>query len=113
MRRVTRRQIADLPSEASISVSAPHEVHASWLNFIHPAEDAATILEPLLSAIGHEGTVVAPTFTFGFIRTGTYDAAETPSVRDGLTRGGHQASSLFATQPPHHTVECSHRCAGS
>lgn len=83
MRRVTRQQIAELLGELDISTGDHVMVHASLLPFGYPEAGVATFLEPLLAAVGPEGTVVAPTFTFGFIRTGLYDAVETPSVGMG------------------------------
>ncbi|MBM3258571.1 MAG: AAC(3) family N-acetyltransferase [Candidatus Sericytochromatia bacterium] len=83
MRRISRAQVAEVLDNLGLVAGDHVMVHASLLPFGPPEAGVATFLDPLLAAVGPRGTVVAPTFTFGFIRTGLYDVADTPSVGMG------------------------------
>ncbi|MEB3204369.1 MAG: AAC(3) family N-acetyltransferase [Candidatus Sericytochromatia bacterium] len=83
MRRVSGAQVAEALDNLGLGAGDHVMVHSSILPFGLPEAGVATFLGPLLAAVGPRGTIVAPTFTFGFIRTGVYDVADTPSVGMG------------------------------
>ena len=56
------------------------------LKAIRPvAGGAQTVVDALLEAVGPSGTLVMPTFTFSFCRTGIWDRATSPSEMGALT----------------------------
>ncbi len=50
---------------------------------ISPSENCAVIFDAIVQRIGAEGTIVVPTFNFGFCKGQLFDPAETPSKAMG------------------------------
>jgi aminoglycoside N3'-acetyltransferase len=80
---VTRAQVFQALEELEIRPGDHLLIHSALLPLGRPADGTHTYLAPLLDTVGPEGTLVAPTFTFGFIQTGQYDVVHTPSVGMG------------------------------
>jgi aminoglycoside 3-N-acetyltransferase len=62
------------------------------------------ILSAVLDAIGPEGTLIAPTFTFAFCKSGVFDIEKTPSEMGALTEAIRRHPSAMRTSNPIYSV---------
>ena len=58
-------------------------IHSAAMAFGYLPNGINSILDPLLKIVGENGTIAAPTFTFGFIQSGSYHWQDTPSQKMG------------------------------
>jgi aminoglycoside 3-N-acetyltransferase len=67
----------------------------------------------LIELLGPDGTLILPTFTFSFCRTGIYDPARTPSEMGTLTEEGRKLAGFVRTLHPIYSVAAIGRNASS
>ena len=79
MKTVCRNEIIHCIQSLGISKGDGLMVHSAVQYLGKPAGGIGMYYDALHSVIGSEGTVVVPTFTFSFARTGRYDLKSTPS----------------------------------
>lgn len=79
MREVTKEQVVACLTSLGIRSGDGLLVHSAVQYLGRPQGGVGMYLDAILSVIGAEGTVVVPTFNFGFAKGERYDPAETPS----------------------------------
>jgi aminoglycoside 3-N-acetyltransferase len=60
-------------------------VHSSYKSLGEVDGGVATVVEALLEAVGEQGTLIVPTFNFGFCEGEPFDARSTPSKMGAIT----------------------------
>jgi aminoglycoside 3-N-acetyltransferase len=84
MQTVCRNEIIHCIQSLGISKGDGLMVHSAVQYLGKPVGGIGMYYDALHSVIGSEGTVVVPTFTFSFARTGRYDLKSTPSKEMGV-----------------------------
>jgi aminoglycoside 3-N-acetyltransferase len=92
---VTQHQVMDCLRALGIVSGDGLLIHSAVQFLGRPAGGVQIYLDAILEVIGPQGTIVAPTFNFGFARGERYHPQETPSVGMGafseLVRGHPRA----------------------
>ncbi len=83
MQMVSRGEIVNCIQSLGIINGDGLLVHSAVQYLGKPGGGIGAYYDALLSVIGPEGTVVVPTFSFSFARTGQFDIKETPSEKMG------------------------------
>ena len=95
MLEVTQHQVLDCLRALRIETGDGLLIHSAVQFLGRPAGGVQIYLDAILEIIGSQGTIVAPTFNFGFARGERYHPQETPSAGMGafseLVRGHPQA----------------------
>ena len=95
MLEVTQHQVLDCLRALGIETGDGLLIHSAVQFLGRPAGGVQIYLDAILEIIGSQGTIVAPTFNFGFARGERYHPQETPSAGMGafseLVRGHPQA----------------------
>jgi len=79
MHEVTQEQVITCLKSIGILQGDGLLIHSAVQFLGQPVGGIGMYLEAILAVIGHEGTVVVPTFSFSFAQNGRYDPQETPS----------------------------------
>jgi aminoglycoside 3-N-acetyltransferase len=104
---VTEADIARGLAEVGMSPGDTVFVHSSLRSFGHVAGGAGAVIEALLQAVGPEGTVVVPTFTWDSFHDKTdavFDMAKTPSETGRITEVFRQRSDALRSSHLCHSV---------
>ncbi|UYN88712.1 MAG: AAC(3) family N-acetyltransferase [Anaerolineales bacterium] len=81
---LTRQQLDGVLQALGIQAGDGLLIHSAVQFLGKPEGGLVTYLEALQGAIGQHGTLVVPTFSFEFAKTGQYDPATTPSQGMGV-----------------------------
>jgi aminoglycoside N3'-acetyltransferase len=84
VREVSREQVVECLRRVEIGSGDGLLVHSAIQYLGRPAGGPRLYLEAIQAVIGHEGTLVVPTFNFDFARGEAYDPQETPSRDMGV-----------------------------
>lgn len=110
MEKLTQSDLTNALTRVNISKGDKLLVHSSSMAFGRPEKGISTFISSLLDAVGLEGVVAAPTFTFSFLETGQFDHSETRSVgmgafneelrkQEGAIRSNHPIQSVTFLGP--------------
>ncbi|KAA3642748.1 MAG: aminoglycoside N(3)-acetyltransferase [Chloroflexi bacterium] len=81
---VTQSQVANLLKELGIQPGDGLLVHSALQFLGRPENGPQTYLDALFEVLGTEGTIVVPTFNFGFARGEDYDPDTAPAEHMGV-----------------------------
>lgn len=84
MNEVTRDQVAECLRQVGVRAGESVLVHAAIQYLGRPSGGVGLYFEAFRTVLGDEGTVVVPTFNFGFARGVPFDRANTPSEEMGV-----------------------------
>ena len=102
--RVARQDFVDGLAAAGVERGDVCFVHSSLIAFGKPAAPANVVMshlaEALQQAVGPEGTIVMPTFTFSFCKGKVYDVARSKSMVGALTEYFRKCPDVVRTGHP-------------
>lgn len=117
---VTRGKLARALRAAGVRAGDVIFVHASLSRFGYFLGGADAMIDGLLDAIGEQGTLVMPTFTFSFVGWEPFDRKASPSQvgfvtetfrrRPGAVRSSHPTHSVAALGPRAAEICRGHTC---
>jgi aminoglycoside 3-N-acetyltransferase len=103
-REITRQDFIDGLAAAGVDRGDVCFVHSSVIAFGKPAAPAKVVMgqlvEALQEAVGPEGTIVMPTFTFSFCKDKVYDPARSKSLVGALTEYFRKCPDVVRTGHP-------------
>lgn len=79
MQFVTQTDVQTMLDALNIGPADAVMVHSDLLRFGRPERGVGTYLSAFDTVLGHKGTIAVPSFTFSFIKTGTFHWADTKS----------------------------------
>jgi len=75
-------------------------IHSNIYAFGYLEQPVESMIKAILQCLGPDQTLLLPTFTFSFCKTGKYNAEETPSETGVLTEYFRKMPSVFRTRCP-------------
>ena len=103
MQEIHQNQVIDSLSSLGICSGDGLLVHSAVQFLGRPVGGLGLYLDAIFAVIGPEGTLVVPTFNFGFTRGEPYDPAETPS--QGMGAFSEYVRCLPAAQRTSHPMQ--------
>lgn len=106
MTNFTRKDVAHVLQSLGLPKGAVTFSHSNLAYFGVPKRGASreaykeTVLDPILEALGPEGTYVVPTFTYSFTKREIFDPDNTPSVCGVLTEIVRLHPQAFRSEDP-------------
>lgn len=98
---ITGKQIEDGLKKLGLTKGDIVVVHSSLSSFGEVDGGANTVVDSLLNVIGDEGTLIAPTFTYGL---DVFDPAESNSLCGAITEAARKRSNALRSSHPTHSV---------